>query len=325
VAQAVVVPPVTMVTVPVDNAGNAADTVTGFGNVGYDYRIGKYEVTAGQYTQFLNAVAATDTYGLYNGNMYSKADGCKIQQTLNPSTGKYQYSVDANLANRPVNYVSWGDAARFVNWLQNGQPWGAQNALTTEDGAYYLNGATSDAALAAVTRKTSWKWAIPNENEWCKAAYYDPTLNGATGGYWLYPTRSNNAPIAEAPTGTNATNGSANYGNAMVSTTNVGAYTYKPSSSYYDTFDQGGNVYEWYEVVFEQTIDGHVYKWRGARGGSYAGPVSVMQEGYRNPLEAMAETPMVGFRVVSTPEPDSITLFLCGAIAVWVWRRWKRQ
>ena len=31
--------------------------------------IGKYDVTVGQYTAFLNAVAATDTYGLYNPSM----------------------------------------------------------------------------------------------------------------------------------------------------------------------------------------------------------------------------------------------------------------
>ena len=59
-AQAVVID-----TVPVGNAGNAADT-TGYGSVAYTYNIGKYEVTAGQYTAFLNAVAATDTYALYN-------------------------------------------------------------------------------------------------------------------------------------------------------------------------------------------------------------------------------------------------------------------
>jgi len=45
--------------VAVGNAGNAADT-TGHGAVAYDYDIGKYEVTAGQYAEFLNAVATTD-------------------------------------------------------------------------------------------------------------------------------------------------------------------------------------------------------------------------------------------------------------------------
>ena len=55
-------------TVPVGDPGNAADkrSIGGSGAVSYTYNIGKYEVTAGQYTAFLNAVAATDTYGLYN-------------------------------------------------------------------------------------------------------------------------------------------------------------------------------------------------------------------------------------------------------------------
>ena len=83
------------------------------------YAIGKYEVTAGQYTEFLNAKAKTDTYGLYNTNMWSDTYGCKIQQT--GSSGSYAYSVAADYANRPVNYVSFWDAARFTNWLHNGQ------------------------------------------------------------------------------------------------------------------------------------------------------------------------------------------------------------
>jgi hypothetical protein len=41
------------------------------GAVLYTYRIGKYEITAGQYAEFLNAVATTDTYGLYNASMNS--------------------------------------------------------------------------------------------------------------------------------------------------------------------------------------------------------------------------------------------------------------
>ena len=56
--------------VTVGNPGNAPDTRyrlrTGFGSVDYVYQIGKYEVTAGQYTEFLNAVAKADPNGLYN-------------------------------------------------------------------------------------------------------------------------------------------------------------------------------------------------------------------------------------------------------------------
>ena len=59
---------ITIDTVAVGNAGNAADTryvSSGVGAVGYTYNIGKYEVTAGQYTAFLNAVGGVDTYSLY--------------------------------------------------------------------------------------------------------------------------------------------------------------------------------------------------------------------------------------------------------------------
>ena len=47
--------------------------------------------------------------------------------------------------------VSWGDAARFCNWLQNGQPTsGTEGTGTTETGAYTLNGATTNTQLMAV-------------------------------------------------------------------------------------------------------------------------------------------------------------------------------
>ena len=58
--------------VTVGNPGNAPDTRyngISVGSVGYNYQIGKYEVTAGQYTEFLNAVAKADPNGLYNTAM----------------------------------------------------------------------------------------------------------------------------------------------------------------------------------------------------------------------------------------------------------------
>ena len=63
---------VTIDMVPVGNPGNAPDTRydgISVGSVANAYQIGKYEVTAGQYTEFLNAVAKTDPNGLYNTAM----------------------------------------------------------------------------------------------------------------------------------------------------------------------------------------------------------------------------------------------------------------
>ncbi len=158
-----------MDTVPVGNINNAADG-TGYGSVGYTYNIGKYEVTAGQYTEFLNKVAATDTYGLYNSGMANTRYGSGISQSGLP--GSYTYSVDSAFVNRPVNYVSFWDSCRFANWLQNGQPSGAQNNSTTEDGAYTLT--AQGISNNTVNRNGNWKWAVTSEDEWYKAAYYDP-------------------------------------------------------------------------------------------------------------------------------------------------------
>jgi hypothetical protein len=165
---------VQIATVTVGNPGNAGEWSGGTydgqqvdricGAVDYVYDIGKYEVTAGQYTEFLNAVARTDPYDLYFEGMWSNAWGCKIKRS--GGWGNYSYSVSSYNANRPVNYVGWGDAARFCNWLHNGQPTGAQALDATEDGAYFLNGAKRDYELSNVMRESDASVAIPRP-AWC--------------------------------------------------------------------------------------------------------------------------------------------------------------
>ncbi len=170
---------VTIETVPVGNIGNPNDPSDGdsftngvqnFGAVGYAYNIGKYEVTVGQYAAFLNAVAKSDRYSLWSLSMYTDGNAGFIQRT--GVSGSYSYNLVGPSANRPVAHVNWADAARFANWLHNGQPTGAEGPGTTETGAYTLNGAADDSALAGITRNPNATWFIPTENEWYKAAYY---------------------------------------------------------------------------------------------------------------------------------------------------------
>jgi hypothetical protein len=79
--------------------------------------------------------------------------------------GNYSYNVASGYANFPVSEVSWGDAARFCNWLANGQPaTGVENATITETGSYALNGALTSEQLEAVTRSTSATYIIPSQN-----------------------------------------------------------------------------------------------------------------------------------------------------------------
>ena len=114
--------------VTVGDPGNATDPSTGYGSVGSVYQMGKYDVTVGQYCQFLNAVATTDTYGLYTPDMATDYTHVPVARSGTP--GSYSYAVGGELqaaaANCPMFDVSWGDAARFCNWLQNGQPVGPQ-------------------------------------------------------------------------------------------------------------------------------------------------------------------------------------------------------
>jgi len=302
-------------TVTVGNPGNAPDAryeAPGFGGVDYVYDIGNFEVTAGQYAAFLNAVAATDAYGLYSVYMNLGEGSCRIERT--GLWGSYSYSVADDWAHRPVNFVSWEDAARFCNWLHNGQPEGTQDATTTEDGSYDLS-ATHQyydtgnleglrTALMAVVREPDATWVVPTEDEWYKAAYH--YNDGVTGNYYDYPTSSDSVPsndlVEPTDPGNNATFcavvqvGCQDYTvGSPYYRTEVGAH--ENSESPYGTFDQGGNMWEWNETV----IDGCC---RGLRGGGWC-----CHEDYGlhaadgDELGPTVEYGFTGFRVAKVSEP----------------------
>ncbi|MGD8450599.1 MAG: SUMF1/EgtB/PvdO family nonheme iron enzyme [Phycisphaerae bacterium] len=296
--------------VTVGNPGNPEDTHgDGHGRVNYAYDIGKCEVTAGQYTAFLNAVAGVDTYGLFNPRMWSSDYGCKIERYAGNGTpgAPFQYRVAEDWADRPVNYISWGDAARFVNWLHNDQPTGSQGLGTTEDGSYFLNEAMSDDALLAVTRKSDATWVIPREDEWYKAAYHKN--DGVTGNYFDYPTGSDSVPsndLVDPDPGNNATYDDGDYTiGSPYYRTEVGAH--ENSASPYGTFDQGGNVAEWTEAIFYGST-------RGSRGGAFCFGEVYLRAAYDTGcVNPTAEGRNFGLRVCRVPEPASIvTLALAG-------------
>jgi len=325
---------VNMAFVTVGNPGNAADQnyygQGSYGSVAYTYQMGKYDVTVGQYCQFLNAVAKTDTYGLYNNYMAVGGDYGfypTIGITQSGSSGSYSYSVtgsDPQAANCPVADVTWGDAARFCNWLQNNQPHRAEGPGTTETGAYTLNGATTNAALMAITRNAGAVDFIPSENEWYKAAYYNPS----NGSYWLYPTQSNNAPSnVLSATGTNNANDdlfatgtyNVNYFGILTDPTNyltpVGAFAASPGP--YGTYDMGGDVDQWNEAKISGTV-------RGKRGGNWIAPSDYLAASLRDSGDPTNELYDVGFRVASAvPEPGSLMMLLgfAGMALLYYWRR----
>lgn len=311
-------PLVNIETVTVGDTGNAADT-TGYGAVAYEFSIGKYEVTIGQYTTFLNSVASvtSDSYivDLWNANMTGNLNVAGISRSGSGTLASpYSYSVIGG-GNRPITYVSWFDAARFANWINNG----ATNGASTETGAYTLNGATT----GIITKNAEAAWWIPSEDEWYKAAYYKG--GGTNAGYWLYPTQNDGAPGNVIGTAANQANyltggfsvtQSPTYDPSQDYLTDVGSFS--NSASAYGTFDQGGNVYEWNDSIWFDSERGH-------RGGGWDIGEATLKSTDRftkAPPEFGNED--VGFRVAAVPEPSTyVLLLMTGAGALW-WMRRRR-
>jgi autotransporter-associated beta strand protein len=309
------------------NKGPAADSTTGYGSVGYTYQISKYDVTNSQYTQFLNAVdpAASNTLRVYNTKM-SDANANPaglaytggIDRNLAAASGS-RYSVKAGQENAPAIWINWASGARFVNWLANGQGSGS-----TESGVYDMAVFTGNSFATPPARASGATVFLPSENEYYKAAYYDPTKSG-TGGYWQYGTRSDTPPSSVAPAGTS---NSANIGagtdgqsggtlaTTMATTgttfttsvnylTNVGAYA--SATSYYGLSDVEGLVYNWTEGTRESFGN----QLPIARGGSWRYNEGASGAAYRNVYSGANVTSYAwyGFRVAGLASaPAGITV-----------------
>jgi formylglycine-generating enzyme required for sulfatase activity len=296
--------------VTVGNPGNAPDTRykgISVGSVDHVYQIGKYEITAGQYTDFLNAVAKDDPNGLYDQKMsefYEHEWGANILQS--GSSPNFTYSVASDWANRPVNYVSYWDAVRFCNWLHNGQPSGPQGPGTTEGGAYHDVGNEP-----LYGRNLGARFFVPTEDEWYKAAYHNKSA-GLAATYFDCPTGSNTPPVNTLPDSGNHANffdtlgtGNFNYTiGRLYYRTEVGAFA--NSASPYGTFDQGGNVEEWNEMASGISLGSLVI----LRGGSFLDGSEGQQASLRFEEGAIPfGFAAAGFRIAAAvPEPSTLVL-----------------
>jgi len=84
-------------TVLVGNPGNAPDT-SGYGGVPYVFRIGKFEVTNAEYSEFLNSAAKRDPYRLYDRRM-SGGHGGIIRSGR---SGEYSYETKGDDEANPL-------------------------------------------------------------------------------------------------------------------------------------------------------------------------------------------------------------------------------
>jgi formylglycine-generating enzyme required for sulfatase activity len=284
----------------VGDPGNACNPGTAIGcrgTVAYGYFIGTYEVTNAQYAEFLNAKAASDPSGLYSTAMGTPASPNFGGITRSGVDGSYSYSAIAGRENMPVGWVSPYDAARFANWMHNGQGIG-----DTEAGAYTI---TIGSTGPTLTRSANAKFALPRDDEWYKAAFYD----SGSASYFDYVTASNIQTVCAAP---GPTPNTANCLNAVGSPTNVGSYT--GSASPYGTFDQGGNVFEWSEHGGREAHTMY--------GGSFNETLVPMTAEFDNYyVFPFASDPSFGFRLVMIPEPSTGLLVIAGLLGLAGWRR----
>ena len=187
--------------------------IVSVGTPDHFFNIGTERIRAKEYCAFLNAVASkNDPHHLYNIKMSpvdkkatidgklmnnfavgdSRVANIKRTQTsdntflytIAPGT-KNIPSTGAKIAteNLPVTYVSLFSAARFCNWMHNGQG----GPETTETGAYSLEEGTLEHIIhpifQTITLQLGARWRIPTQEEW--SAFYDQYgAYDATKGCW---------------------------------------------------------------------------------------------------------------------------------------------
>jgi formylglycine-generating enzyme required for sulfatase activity len=272
--------------VNIGNAGNAADT-TSYGAVPYEYRASTYEITQ-------DAINKATASGMTN-------------VTAGPWTG-----------NQPAANLNWYEAAAFVNFLNTSSGKTAAYDLSWSGTAWSMTLWSSEQAWTAggtnLYRNKDAFYFLPSENEWYKAAYYNP----AGSNYFLYPTASSSVPTS-VTSGTSA--GTAVYRNnnpdsAPAIVNSAGGL------SPYGTMGQGGNVWEWNESALDGT-NSSPSEVRVFRGGNWGSSENNLRSSSRESDDPSQQGVYLGFRVASVPEPSTYALLLMTGAGWLLWRRRK--
>jgi len=287
--------------VTIGNPNNAADT-TGepnpAGSVAYTYNLGKHEVSRDMITKANSAGSLGITMSYMSG-----------------------YGPDANGGpgyadgvNKPATGITWYEAAKFVNWLNTSKGYQAAYKFV---GGTFQTWSPTDAGYNAnnLFRNNQAKYVITSTDEWYKGAY------GNLDGTWNdYPTGSDSRPKAVArgtDTNTAVYGQSASTGPADI--TNAGGL------SPWGTMAQGGNVWERMETAHDGR-NNMADESRVVRGGSWIlDHVSIdnliLQGWFAIPSDPSDERDDYGFRIVTVPEPSSLSLLALGGVVVALRRR----
>ena len=270
--------------VDIGNAGNAADTTT-YGAVAYSYRAGTREISQ-------DAIDKATASGM-------------TDVTAGPWTG-----------DQPAASLNWYEAAAFVNFLNTSSGKTAAYDLTWNGTAWSMALWSSEQAWTAggtnLYRNKNAYYFLPSENEWYKAAFYNP----AGSAYFPYPTGSSTAPLP-------VTSGTQPDSAVYLQPTNqppagvIAAGGLSP----YGTMGQGGNVWEWTETALSGD-NNSATNVRTIRGGGWTSPEGQLSSSFRSSNGFPdGERTFIGFRVASIPEPSTYALLLATGVLWWVARK----
>jgi hypothetical protein len=182
------------------DGGPADNRVYGHGGVNYEYRIGRFEVTSAQWVEFFNAA-------------YDRPANDRIPHLIPPdfwggipTTPTHpegqRWTTTPQTAMRPTGNIDWRMAAMYCNWLHNGKSLAREAFL---DGAYDVStfGGSPLGFTDQLTHHPNARYWIPTNDEWMKAAFFDPSRpnsDGTTGGWWFY-SNSSDTPYVYGPPG----------------------------------------------------------------------------------------------------------------------------
>lgn len=169
------------------------------GAVDYKYAIGQLEVTNAQWVKFLNA---TDPAGTNPHRMYARTQSSSrwpeygaVNHRKKAKAGRHYSVASKQWALKPYAFATFLSAARFANSLQNGKL--LSKSASTVNGvkvtSYKValsrnsNRGMYNMKNKRTTRTAKRGFVVPSQDEWVKAAYFDPT-GGGTYSYWKYPT-----------------------------------------------------------------------------------------------------------------------------------------
>ncbi len=169
------------------------------GAVDHRYGIGQLEVTVEQWVTFLNTVdpSGRNPHRLWTRSQSPTAwpEYGQVARRAEAGDGEHYRVASRAWADKPYGFATFLSAARFVNALDNGEVLRKREAVRggfhyatyvvrlsprTERGMYDLRN-------PATTRTRHRGFVVPSQDEWVKAAYFDPS-GGGTLSYWKYPT-----------------------------------------------------------------------------------------------------------------------------------------